>query len=254
MPARGETTTRTQPAELQLLGWWELRLHGEPSALGRREERLISLLALHGRAPRPKVAGLLWPESSDEHAMTNLRAAVWRTRQATDGILESDRTTLWLRDDVAVDVDRLGQYAAAVAASPQDYSFADVAQALDCGDVLPGWYEDWVIFARERMQHVRFRAFEAMARSLLESGRTDDAARAARAALAIEPLHDGMNVVLVSSYLARGSTAEAVRHFRAYRHQLHRELGVTPSRRLLDLVEPFLLPRQRAPATRPARR
>lgn len=246
MPHHCDALTGT--AELQLLGWWELRVEGSSTALGRREERLISLLALLGRTARPKVAGLLWPESSDDHAMTNLRAAIWRTRRTVGGVLGADRTTLWIESDVAIDVDRVGRYASGVASTPDSHLLGDVARGLDGGDLLPGWYEDWVIYAREHLDHLRFRAFEAMAWSLLEAGRPDDAARAARSALTIEPLHDATNRVLISANLACGSTAEAVRHFHEYRALLHRELGVQPSRRIYELIAPLLIPRPRKPS------
>jgi DNA-binding SARP family transcriptional activator len=71
---------------------------------------------------------------------------------------------------------------------------------------------------------------------------------AAAAALRHEPLRETAAVALVSAHLAGGNVAEAHRVFRDYRDELHRELGLEPSSRLLSLL-PEILPRGVTPTT-----
>jgi DNA-binding SARP family transcriptional activator len=230
---------------VRLLDWWELRLAGERVSLGRREQRLVALLALNGRQSRAQVAAGLWPDSTDQRAMNSLRAAVWHTRHTVEGLVDGDDGTLALAPHVQVDVHDLSRLAAAVTAAPEAHDLDAAMPGLTGGQLLPDWFDDWVLFERERLEHARFRALDAVARCRLQRDRPDDAATAARAALQIEPLHEGENVLLVRALLASGDVVEAVRHFHAYRQRLAQELGIPPSAKLVELVRPLILPRQR---------
>ena len=131
------------------------------------------------------------------------------------------------RRDVAVDATDLVRQASTVVAAP-DLARADSLDLLETKDLLPGWYDDWVLFERARIEHVRFRALEAMALERLRAGCPNDAAVAARAALRIEPLHEGANLLLIQACLDSGGTVEAVRHFHDYRRRL--EVGSASAR------------------------
>lgn len=240
-------TAQTVQPRLQLLGWWDLRRGADSIALGRREQRLLALLALTGRRTRDQLAGTLWPDSSDDHAMSSLRAAVWNTRRAAGDVLLAQQRTLALAGDLTVDVTQLVGLASGVASAPGDHDSARVVETLETADLLPGWYDDWVLFERERVDHVRFRALEALARARLRTGQPHESIVAARSALRIEPLHEGVNLLLVRACLAAGSTVEAVRHFHEYRLRLQRELGIRPSLQLTELIGPLLIAPQRVP-------
>src|SRR5687767_6506344 len=99
--------------ELRLFGCWDLRVDGRGVELGRREQRLLALLALSGRRSRAYIAGTLWPDTTDKHAQESLRTAVLRSRQAVDDLLEAGRTTVALSLRVTVDVSELVRVAGA---------------------------------------------------------------------------------------------------------------------------------------------
>lgn len=208
----------------------------------------MALLALTGRRTRSQLAGTLWPESSDDRAMSSLRAAVWNTRRAAGDVLLAQQHTLALAAHLSVDVTQLVGLASGVAAAPGDHDSVHVVETLEAADLLPGWYDDWVLFERERVDHARFHALEALARARLRAGRPHESVEAARSALRIEPLHEGANVLLVRAYLVAGSTVEAVRHYHEYRRRLQRELGIRPSPQLTELIGPLLITPQRLPS------
>jgi DNA-binding SARP family transcriptional activator len=203
-----------------------------------------------GRRPRTQLAGILWPDTTDARAMASLRAAVWQVRHSTDGLLASNGSTLELCGDVRVDVSELASFAGAAETTPTDLEFEETMRVLQTGELLPGWYEDWVLFERERIQHLRLRALESLALTNLQAGNPHRALVAARTAAGIEPLHEGAQTLLVRACLACGNVPEAVRHYQWYRSQLLRELGIMPSTQLTDLVRPFQLPHQRTGAAR----
>jgi DNA-binding SARP family transcriptional activator len=225
----------TTPVRLQLFGWWDLHIGDQELPLGRREQRLVALLALTGGRPRVQVAGMLWPDTTETRAMSNLRVAVWQVRHTAPALLSVDRTTLALSCDVAVDVDETTTYAGLAASAPASLDFDETLPLLQQGELLPGWYDDWVLFERERVEHLRMRA--------------------ARAATTIEPLHEAAHLLLVRACVASGATAEAVQHYKRYRARLVGELGIRPSPQFAELLQPLVAaPRPRVPAAVQVRR
>jgi len=98
---------------IELLGGFRLVSEGpDPSRLpSTRQQRLIAFLVLHARntaIPRQRVAGSLWPESSDAQALTNLRRELHHLKDAwpTLGalILAGSRSLAWSDDGAGVDV------------------------------------------------------------------------------------------------------------------------------------------------------
>ena len=51
------------------------------------------------------------------------------------------------------------------------------------GELLPGWYEDWVLLERERLRQLRLHTLEAMADRLARAGRYGEAVQAAYVAV-----------------------------------------------------------------------
>ena len=103
-------------------------------------------------------------------------------------------------------------------------------------DLLPDWYDDWVLLERERFRQLRLRALESRCTRLTAAGRLDEALEAGLLALAGEPLRESAHRALVRLHLAEGNAAEAVRQFRLCRRLLLEQLGVEPSPLMLDLV------------------
>src|SRR5215471_18073718 len=149
---RGTAIGRAQPINLHLLGAFALWTNGSRVHLGRREERLLAFLAMRGPCHRPYVAGTLWPNSDESRALNNLRAAVLKVRRAAPDLLDVDGSLLTLPSWVLVDltervdlVDRVLHH--------NGWDAEQAENLLGSGELLPGWYDDWVIFDRERLQH-----------------------------------------------------------------------------------------------------
>jgi DNA-binding SARP family transcriptional activator len=104
------------------------------------------------------------------------------------------------------------------------------------GDLLPGWYEDWVVMERERLRQIRLHALEVLCRHLTSVRVFDRAVQAGLAAVTGEPLRESANLTLIEAFLAEGNVADAILHYRRYRDLLLEELGVRPSFRLAELV------------------
>jgi DNA-binding SARP family transcriptional activator len=104
------------------------------------------------------------------------------------------------------------------------------------GDLLPGWYDDWVLLERERLRQVRLHALEAVARRLADAGRYGDALQAAYAAMRAEPLRESAHRSMIRVHMEEGNVCEALRAYERFRVLLADELGVQPSEQMARLV------------------
>src|SRR5439155_25381824 len=101
---------------------------------------------------RTYAAGLLWPDSADERASANLRSALWRLRRLPIPLIETSHTQLRLAAGVAVDARELAERATAVLRGTRVAGPGDARRLIASADLLPGWYEDWLVFERERFR------------------------------------------------------------------------------------------------------
>ena len=176
---------------------------------------------------------------TEHNALTSLRAAVMRTQRRAPGLLAAGRTTLGLDPAVQVDVhdlvrDSVDDVVPAVGAGPW------LPSLLSGEELLPGWYDDWMIFERERLQQVRLRRLEALARRAIEDGDAPLALEATRLAVRIEPLLESVRALRIRAHLCAGDQTGAVREFHEYRFQVAHELDVSPSPALMELVRPLV--------------
>ncbi|MEA5456307.1 BTAD domain-containing putative transcriptional regulator [Sinomonas sp. JGH33] len=216
--------------ELRLLGCWQLLRNGTTVPVGARQQRLIAALALLGQRPRSFLAGLLWPESTEQQASGSLRATVFKLRHQLPGLLGDAAEPVSLAPTVVVDVDGLRRSAeAARAGHPLS---ARQAERFYSAELLPGWYEDWVIFEQERLRELRIAALEAVAQRCLAEDDPHAAIAAAMHAAAIEPLRESAHALVIRGQLRAGNAAGAHRTLEDFRRRLRDEMGLSPSRRL----------------------
>lgn len=231
---------------LHLLGGFRLRHDDVPVVVPRGLQRVIALIGLHPSATRSHLAGLLWPETSEERALSSLRTALWRLRQDPCCPLLTDGDTVRLGDTVHLDVDELVEAAARV----RDGELLHTAGAAR-HDLLPGWYDDWVLLERERLRQLRLHMLEELAGNHLAAGRHGEALEAALEAMAAEPLRETPHRLVVRIHLAEGNAFEAVHAFYVYRDLLLRELRLEPSAAMCALLADTLAPIRHATRREP---
>lgn len=199
-------------------------------------QRLLAFLALQRRpVQRLYVAGVLWTESSEERSLANLRSTLWRLRRPACPVVHARGTMLRLPAEVAVDVDELSRLARGVLEQSAQCADGEIESLLH-GDLLPDWYDDWVIMERERLRHLRLHALESLCQQLAEVGRYWNAIEVGLAAVRADPLRESAHRALIRAHLAEGNAAEAVRHYRDFCALLRRELGLRPSPHLQHLL------------------
>ncbi len=121
------------------------------------------------------------------------------------------------------------------------------------GELLPDWYDEWVIIERERLRQLCLNALEQLSASWLAKGRVALAIDAAFAAVAAEPLRETAHRALVEAHLAAGNCGEAARQYGHYRRLLQDALKLEPSAAFTRRISHLLVGAADAPETAPAR-
>lgn len=235
-PRRGSAAVAPALPRLRLLSCFELALGDEIVVLPPSVQRLVAFLTIRDRPmQRPYVAGTLWPETSEHRAAANLRSALWRLNQLSIRLVETSGASIELASAVRVDVrDRTEQAQLLLSADEADFDGLDESGFGQ--DLLPDWYDDWLVVARERFHQLRLRTLEFVCEGLAGRGEFARALDAGLAALAGEPLRESAHRALVKVHLAEGNPAEAVRQFELYRQLLRDQLGLSPSMRIVELL------------------
>jgi DNA-binding SARP family transcriptional activator len=226
-----------ETARVALLGGFGLDVGaGSMAELPRGVQRLVAYLGLSEHPARAAVAGQLWPDVPEEQAHGSLRSALWRLHKVAPGLVETTGAALALERHVRVDVRETIRWARCVLDPRRDDTETPLPEAALSGELLPGWYDDWVLLERERFRQLRMYAMEALADRLALQGRHGEAVQAAYAAIRTEPLRETAYRTLVRIHLTEGNVAEAVRAYELFRRLLAEEMGAPPSARMEALV------------------
>ena len=212
---------------VDLLGSFALRHDGRRVPLPLSAQRLLAFLALRGGVlKRVYVAGTLWIDQSQDAANASLRTTLWRLKRAPHPLIETTPTHLALAKGVTVDLHALIGLTQHLDAGRLD---ADLEEIMDAGEVLPDWYDEWVVIERERFRQVRLHALEALCDVLIDAGRYGRAIEAGLTAVAGEPLRESAHRIVMRAHLAEGNPSEALRQYELCRRLLHDQLGFAPS-------------------------
>ena len=258
MTSEGNRPTADRPvpwprrtSQLLLLDGFRLLHDSAPAVVPRGLQRVLALIALRPGTTRTQLAGLLWPDTPERRALSSLRTALWRLRREGVCPLRVASDTVELDRTVEVDVDRLVWIASRVGSGTDP---EEATRVLTAGrhDLLPGWYDEWVLLERERLRQLRLHALEEIARLHLRAGRHGAALQAAIEAMRAEPLRETPHRLIVQIHLAEGNVYEALQAFYVYRDLLRRDLQLEPSPAMSTLLEPVLARLQRSGLPPPA--
>jgi len=222
------------PPRLSLLGGFALHHHG--AAAPGTSRRLVALVALRGPISREEAAELLWPETPRRQSAARLRTSLWRLRRAGRSIVHSDGTLLLLAPQTVVDLHTWLQLATRVLEHPATVEQIPLAALEPAGDLLPGWYDDWVLRERERIRQLHLHVLETAGGHLLRIGRHAAALDLALAAVRRDPSRESAHRLAVEVHLAEGNRGEAYRQYLSCAKVLASELGQQPSAQLRALV------------------
>lgn len=217
---------------MQLLGGFSLFRDGDPIDVPVSSARVLAFLGLQRTfVPRTALASNLWPRVDGRRALGNLRSAVWRLPEGAREGLRRREGELAIGEHVVCDVHGIDR-----AARRQSPRLIPPDPCGLCAELLPGWYDDWILVERERLAHWRAELFERLSNTSCQQGRYHDAVLYAVASISVEPLRESAHQALLRAHAAQGNEAEVDSHFEMLVDLLDDALGVGPAPDTRDIV------------------
>lgn len=158
--------------DVRFLGTFNI-VHAKDSLTitSRPAQSLFAYLIMTAGTPhrREKLAGLLWPKSTEINARDNLRHALWHVRKTLKNI-PSD--TYIVADDLAIAFNDLSDYQFDVSKLKKVRKKANADELIAAisvyrGELLPGFYDEWAILEREYLNSI-FEHYMARLMSILQ--------------------------------------------------------------------------------------
>lgn len=198
-----------------------------PKHLERKAAALVTYLAIEGATERRKLAGLLWPDTSERTARGNLRQLLRRLRLTLgENSLQGD-DPVWLYEGLLVDAVLIRKvFAAREYAQLSGFSGELLAGFTydDCSEL-----DEWLRNERTHLHHLMCRAAEAEAFRLERQGQLEAALDAARRLLRLDGTSEQAWRLVMRLHLLQGDRSAALQAYRECQALLRRELGIEPS-------------------------
>lgn len=231
--------------QIQLLGQFDVRSDGKRVVIpSRAGQSLFAFLVLNAGVEhrRERLAGLFWSESSDENARKYLRQELWRIRKALSFPLSGDGDLI-VADELAVSLNPSLTFRLDVAEleKPADNLETLISNLSHYrGELLPGFYDDWVVLERERL-HSRFeQQMQQLLQRLLQDRRWTTALEWGDKWIALGQTPEPAYRALMVAYAALGNRAQVVMTYERCQKALEKDLGVDPSDETRGLYEQIM--------------
>jgi len=216
----------------------------------RRVGLLLAYLAYYPDRShsREELAEMLWPDCDPEFARQNLRQALASLRRHLEppsvpsgAVLVAKQARISLNSaHVTTDVAEFTRLLkAATSATSNARKIEKLKRAVDIyrGDLLPGYYEEWVQRERLHLEDLLVSALQSLIYACEVEGQVDEAIHFVRMALAKDHLKEDLHAALMRLYLSAERPASALQHFQEWKETLASEFGDEPGDEILDLAE-----------------
>lgn len=222
--------------------------------LAKKERWLLALLALRpGQAvTREYLAGLLWPDTSEEQALYYLRRSlsVLRSVLGAEGdhieVIKPRSLQLDLTS-VFVDVQEFER----LLAEPQGKAL-ELAIALYRGPLLEDCAEDWAFQERVQREGAYHQALDTLTEQALTRSDWTEAVRYSRLLIAADPLQEKAHRALMQAQAHSGNHAAASQAYRDLRVRLREEVNADPDPQTTALYDAIREQARQAANTKPA--
>lgn len=223
-----------------------------------KEQELLSYLLVYRNRPhsREMLASLLWGAYSTEKSKKYLRQALWHLQNALEpktgagemgfgGVLliENEWVQLNAEAEMWLDVAEFEQAFALAqgmtGANMSEPSVEALQRAVQIyrGDLLEGWYQDWCLFERERLQNIYFLILDKLM-SYCEAHHDYEKGQIyGSLILRHDHARERTHRQLMQFYYNAGDRTAALRQYERCTAALDEELSVKPERATTALYE-----------------
>lgn len=205
---------------------------------------LVNRQRIHSRST---LLGHIWPELPEARARRALSQALWQVRSALPGAVQADRDSLqidpaaplWI--DVAEFESRIEPDRQAVAGNPKTKEDLEQAIQLYQGDLLEGFYVDWVLEERRRLREKCYHALEGLVQLEKGAGHYQNALDLALILATADPLRETAHREVMRLYYFLKRPQAAQQQFAICRNILQGELGIEPEAETVALAHEIAL-------------
>jgi DNA-binding SARP family transcriptional activator len=227
---------------IELLGWLRATC-GERTVTrfrSRQTAQLLAYLALHPHRthPREVLIELLWPEFDLDAGRHSLSVALSSLRQQLhsngdgDPIVVADRFSVGL--NAAVITTDVAEFEAAIRRAARADSSEERARSLGeavdlyTGELLAGYYEDWILAEQQRLDELYFQALRQLTAHLEQAGDMPTALQYALRTVRANRFREEAHREVMRLYAAAGQPEAALRQYRELERLLQEELEARP--------------------------
>jgi WD40 repeat protein/DNA-binding SARP family transcriptional activator len=231
--------------EVRLLGQFSVTAGSDAVEIpSRPAQSLFAYLILNAGIPqrRERLSGLFWPKSTVENARGNLRHALWRVRKALNACSACPRDII-SADDFTISFDAAADYwldTAVLEHQGQEETTADAlltTVSVYCGELLPGFYDSWVLLERERLQAIFARKMGLLMQYLLAEQRWQEVLRQGERWIALGYSPENAYFALMVAHCALGDSSLMAAVYQRCRKDLQEQLGVQPAPQTIELYD-----------------
>jgi DNA-binding SARP family transcriptional activator len=211
------------------------------------------LLHRHQHHNRETLAGTLWESSSTSQSKKYLRQALWQLQNLLQNggepfdppilIIESD----WIRvnpdAEIFLDVAEFEKIYKGAHGFQGWQLNAEAIQALERAaelyknDLLLGWYQDWALFERERLQNMFLSILDKLIVYCEAHGRYEAGIGYGMQILNFDRARERTHQSLIRLFYLSGDRTSALRQYDRCKAALQEELGVDPAKITQELYK-----------------
>jgi DNA-binding SARP family transcriptional activator len=236
----------------------------------RKVQELFCYLLLHRdhSLPRETLAGLLWPETTTAQSKKNLRQTLWQLQTALGSQNESTFNRLLLVEPDWVQLNSEANLWLDVAVFEQAYNLAQKipGQQLDSsiaqllietvqfyqGPLLEGWYQDWCLLERERLQNIYLAMLDKLMSYCEVHQDYETGLLYGLRIMCYDRARERTHRRMMRLYYFLGDRAEALRQYERCAAALEEELGISPSKSTIAIYKQIQADQLDEPAFIPA--
>jgi DNA-binding SARP family transcriptional activator len=226
------------------------------------------LLTPHRVYPREVLMELFWTEASPQQARGCLNTALWRLRQALEPDQVSKGTYLLTTANGQVGFNWESEYWLDVLAfqetvqrliqkpveamSPAEVDELLAKLELCQGDLMEGFYDDWMLRERERYRQLYLDGLQHLMLINKSQGDYKQSLIFGQRILEYDPLRESIHRELMDIYRQAGEPGKAIRQYQICREILARELNIPPMPETQSLYSRILASSRRQTGPAPA--
>ena len=239
---------------IQLFGEPIIHCHGNPWVKPESSiaQEIFLFLLSHRRTVhnRESLASLLWSECSTEQSKKNLRQTLWRLRSC-DALpaemmqtllisIDKDHIQLNPQIDFRIDTELFEQIYREVKSQPTvDEKLAQrlrEAAQLYRGGFLEGYWHDWCLFERERLQNQYLVMMDKLIEWSISQENFEEGLDYGERILQLDPASERAHQQMMRLHHLSGNRTAALRQFERCVRQLKEELDVNPSASTIKIL------------------